>query len=89
MTQQLFMEVALRALYVAAIVGGPALVISLLVGLIISIFQAVTQINEATLTFIPKIVAIMLCLIMLGPWMLNSLIDYTASILLNLARYAR
>lgn len=79
----------LRAMFVAAILGGPALLLSLLVGLIISIFQAVTQINEATLTFIPKILAVGIAMIVLGPWMLQNLLDYTGSILINLPRYAR
>lgn len=72
-------------MYVAALVGGPALAISLVVGLLISVFQAVTQINEATLTFIPKIVAVGAALVLLGPWMLRSLMDFTADILLNMA----
>ncbi len=88
MTKEVFLDMCLRAIVVMAILGGPALLLSLLVGLIISIFQAVTQINEATLTFIPKIIAVGVALVFLGPWMLQSLIDYTANILINLARYA-
>lgn len=89
MTKEIFLDMCLRAIVVMAILGGPALLLSLLVGLIISIFQAVTQINESTLTFIPKIIAVGVALVFLGPWMLQSLIDYTAGILINLARYAR
>ncbi|MBM3266369.1 MAG: flagellar biosynthesis protein FliQ [Candidatus Sericytochromatia bacterium] len=88
MTQEIFLDMVLRGIIVMAIIGGPALLLSLIVGLIISIFQAVTQINEATLTFIPKIAAVGIALVFLGPWMLQSLIDYTANILISLPRYA-
>ncbi len=88
MTQEIFLDMALRGIIVMAILGGPALLLSLVVGLAISIFQAVTQINEATLTFIPKIVAVGIALVILGPWMLQSLIDYTAGILIDMPRYA-
>ncbi len=85
MNQQGFIDLATRAIYTAALVGGPALAISLVVGLMISVFQAVTQINEATLTFIPKIVAVGLALVLLGPWMLRVLMDFTSGILLQMA----
>lgn len=58
-------------------VGGPILIISLVVGLIISIFQATTQIQEQTLTFVPKLIAIILVLVLGGPWMLNKLVMLT------------
>lgn len=89
MSQEIFIEQAQRAIFIAAILGGPALLISLLIGLVISIFQAVTQINEATLTFIPKIIAVGGALIVLGPWMLVTLLDYTGTILVNLPRFGR
>jgi len=89
MTPELFLDLCLRAIVVMAILGGPALLLSLIVGLIISIFQAVTQINEATLTFIPKIIAVGVALVLLGPWMLQSLMDYTINILVSLPRFAR
>jgi flagellar biosynthetic protein FliQ len=88
MTQEIFLDMALRAIIVMAILGGPALLLSLVVGLIISIFQAVTQINEATLTFIPKIIAVGIALVFLGPWMMQSLMDYTAGILISMPRFA-
>lgn len=89
MTKEVFLDLCLRGIIVMAILGGPALLLSLLVGLAISIFQAVTQINEATLTFIPKIVAVGAALVFLGPWMLQHLIDFTAGILIELPRYSR
>ena len=62
---------------VGVTVGGPILIISLVVGLIISIFQATTQIQEQTLTFVPKLIAIILVLVLGGPWMLNKLVMLT------------
>lgn len=64
----------------ALIVGGPVILITFLVGLIVSIFQAATQINEMTLTFIPKIVATLIAMIIFGSWMFRKLIDFTNEI---------
>ncbi|RMA97478.1 flagellar biosynthesis protein FliQ [Hydrogenothermus marinus] len=64
----------------ALIVGGPVILITFLVGLIVSIFQAATQINEMTLTFIPKIVATLIAIIIFGSWMFRKLIDFTNEI---------
>ena len=65
-----------EALWTLLMVSAPVLGVVLVVGLLISLFQAVTQINESTLTFIPKLVAAMLVFALAGPWMLNVLIDY-------------
>jgi flagellar biosynthetic protein FliQ len=70
-------------------IAGPILGAGLLVGLIVSVFQAVTQIQEATLTFIPKLVAILGVLALLGHWMLNRLIGFTVALLSNLDAYVR
>jgi flagellar biosynthesis protein FliQ len=66
-----------RALFVTAMVGGPIVLASMAVGLVISVFQAATQINEATLTFVPKLVIVALILMMLGPGMAGQLTDFT------------
>ena len=66
-----------RMLEVALLVGAPVLVITFIVGIVISIFQAATQIHEMTLTFIPKILAALLAVFFFGGWMLMKLIDYT------------
>ncbi len=66
-----------RALYVTLMVGGPIVLISMVVGLAISIFQAATQINEATLTFVPKLLVVALVLMLLGPMMASQLTDFT------------
>lgn len=65
-----------QALEVAMLVAGPLLLASLATGLLISIFQAATQINEMTLTFIPKLVVMFLVMVILGPWMLELMVDY-------------
>jgi flagellar biosynthesis protein FliQ len=63
------------------------LIIALVVGLLVSIFQATTQIQEQTLAFVPKIVAVLLGLVIFGPWMLSHMTSYTSDILSNLIRY--
>ena len=67
-----------EALYTVITVAAPVLLVAVVVGVIVSIFQAATQINEQTLGFIIKIVAIFTALIIFGPWMLNKLIDFTS-----------
>jgi flagellar biosynthetic protein FliQ len=68
------------ALMVALKIGLPILLVSLVVGLVISIFQAITQIQEMTLTFIPKILALVLVVIVAGPWMLDQILGYTTEL---------
>ncbi|EKE18180.1 MAG: hypothetical protein ACD_10C00097G0002 [uncultured bacterium] len=70
------MEIGRQAIEVALLISAPLLLTALVIGLIISVFQAATQINESTLQFVPKLVAIFAALILLGPWMLQYLIDY-------------
>lgn len=70
-------------------VGGPVLGVSLLVGLTVSIFQAMTQIQEQTLTFIPKILAIVAVLLFLGPWMLKVFTAYTINLFTDLATFGK
>ncbi|WMJ24235.1 flagellar biosynthesis protein FliQ [Paludicola sp. MB14-C6] len=74
------MSVLQQAMLVAIKVAAPILVISILIGLVISIFQAATQIHEQTLTFVPKLLAIALILILLGPWMIETMMDFTVYI---------
>jgi flagellar biosynthetic protein FliQ len=74
------LELCTQALELALRVGLPMLVAGLVVGLAVSVFQAVTQIQEQTLSFIPKILALAGVLIVLGPWMLNQLLSYTTDL---------
>ena len=76
MNAQMVLTMGQDALLTLLMVAAPILGIVLLVGLVISLFQAITQINEATLTFIPKLVAAMLALAIAGPWMLSMLVDF-------------
>ncbi|MGI6552515.1 MAG: flagellar biosynthesis protein FliQ [Clostridia bacterium] len=77
MSQEFVVNLAREALVLALLLAAPALGLGLLVGLVISIFQATTQIQEQTLTFVPKIVAVLLSLILFGSWMLTTLMDFT------------
>ncbi|MEO8856866.1 MAG: flagellar biosynthesis protein FliQ [Burkholderiaceae bacterium] len=76
MNAQMVLTMGQEALLTLLMVAAPILGIVLVVGLLISLFQAITQINESTLTFIPKLLAAMLVLALAGPWMLNVLIDF-------------
>ncbi|HZG83106.1 MAG TPA: flagellar biosynthesis protein FliQ [Brevibacillus sp.] len=87
MTQELLMQVAQNAVYTILLVAAPALGIALLIGLMVSIFQATTQIQEQTLAFIPKIVGVFLIILAVGPWMLQTMLDFTMGILGNLHRF--
>ena len=76
MTPESIMEIGQHALYVAMLVAAPLLLTALAVGLLIGVIQAATQINEMTLSFIPKLLAMFAALIICGPWILSLLIDY-------------
>lgn len=67
--------------------SAPMLVLGLVVGLIVSVFQATTQIQEQTLAFVPKIIAVMVSVLIFGPWILNTLVDFTYNLLNNLYKY--
>jgi flagellar biosynthetic protein FliQ len=87
MSQELLMQIAQGSVYTILLITAPALGVGLLVGLIVSIFQATTQIQEQTLAFIPKIVAILATLLVAGPWMLRILLDFAMGIFGNLHRF--
>jgi flagellar biosynthetic protein FliQ len=76
-----------EAVYTVLKASAPMLVLALVVGLAISIFQATTQIQEQTLAFVPKIVAVLLAFLIFGPWILTTLIDFTYNILNNLYKF--
>jgi len=89
MDQGMVIELAQKSLMTVIYVGAPMLGLSLLVGLAISIFQATTQIHEQTLTFIPKILAVLMGIAVFGSWMLKVLIEYTQGIYMNIDQYIR
>ena len=76
MTPESVLTLAQQALLVTLLLAAPPLLAGLLTGLLVSVFQAATQINELTLSFIPKLLAIFAVLVVLGPWMLGVLLDY-------------
>lgn len=81
MSENMVMSIVKEALYTSMLVGGPILILSLLVGLLVSIFQATTQIQEQTLTFVPKVIVIALTLALGGNWMLNEIVKFTTKIM--------
>lgn len=81
MDEAALLEIARDAVIVTLKVGAPIMFISLIVGLIISLFQALTQIQEATLTFVPKVIIVFMSLLLLAPFMLHALTDFTEQIM--------
>jgi flagellar biosynthetic protein FliQ len=89
MTPEFVTSFFMEAIRVAVLISGPALIFGLVAGVMVSIFQAATQINEATLLFIPKMIAGGLAMLIFFPWMLEILMDFTRNILINLPDYIR
>lgn len=87
MSSEFIIQIAGEAVYVVLKASAPMLVLALVVGLIVSIFQAATQIQEQTLAFVPKIVVVLLSILVFGPWILQTLVDYTYNMLNNLHKY--
>lgn len=88
MTPDSVMTLGRQAMEVTLLVSAPLLLVALGIGLIVSIFQAATQINETTLSFIPKLVGIFVTLIIAGPWMLSILLDYMRQMFSSIATMA-
>jgi len=84
MTPESVLTMGRQAIEVLLMVAAPMLLIALAIGLVVSIFQAATQINEQTLSFIPKLVGVMVALIIAGPWMLSIMLDYMRQMFTNI-----
>ncbi len=84
MDSQLVFDIGQQGLMMLLMISAPVLLTVLVVGLVVSIFQAATQINEATLSFVPKVVAAVAVLAIAGPWMLTMLVDYIRQTLLSI-----
>ena len=84
MTPESVMSLGQQALEVTMLIAAPVLLAGLAVGLLVSVFQAATQINEMTLSFIPKLLSMLVALVVAGPWMLHTLLDYMRRLLENL-----
>jgi len=80
MTPEMVLQLGRNALEITLILAGPVLLFGLIAGLVVAVFQALTQINEMTLIFIPKIAATVLAIALFGPWMLQKLINYTTAL---------
>ena len=89
MSGDMAIQVGRDALYMVMLISAPMLGLGLLVGVLVSIFQATTQIQEQTLVFIPKIIAIFAAIVIFGPWMLSLMVDYTREIFMSLPSMIR
>jgi flagellar biosynthesis protein FliQ len=87
MSSEFVINIAERAIMTTMLICAPILIIALVIGLLVSIFQATTQIQEQTLAFIPKIVAVMIGLVFFGPWMLSQILTFTQDIFSNLSKF--
>lgn len=89
MSQDLVIQIFRDCLRTALLVSAPVLLGAIIVGLAVSIFQAATQIHEMSLAFVPKMLVIVGCLVVLSPWMLNVLMTFTTGIIANIPVYVR
>lgn len=89
MTVEFIADLASRSLWIILLVSAPILGLGLAVGVAVSIFQAVTQIQEMTLTFIPKIIAIFIAILIFGKWMMLILLNFTSNLWINLPNYVK
>jgi flagellar biosynthetic protein FliQ len=89
MTESAFIDLLQHAVWLVILLSAPLLLVNLVVGLGISIFQAVTQIQESTLTFVPKLLATFLVLVLAGPWMTQMVMDYSSQIFHQLIEVAQ
>jgi flagellar biosynthetic protein FliQ len=80
LTQELLVQIGREALMTVLLVAGPALLAGMTIGLLVSVFQAVTQIQEFTLTFVPKILGVLTVFIIAMPWMLNTLLNFIVNL---------
>ena len=84
MNQDTVVSLATQAMVLALKIAGPILLVGLIIGLLVSIFQAVTSIQEQSLSFIPKIVAVAVLIVVLGPWMLDQLVGYAQNLYMSI-----
>lgn len=88
-TPDFIVSFSAEALKMALLIAAPMLGFGLVIGVLISMFQAVTSIQEMTLTFIPKILAVMFSILVFFPWMIEMMINYTAKVIINIPMYVR
>jgi len=83
------LALAKESLVVALEISAPILGASLVIGIVVSVIQAVTQVNEMTLTFVPKLVGVFVAMLIFGPWMMQTLLGYSAGLFTNMAAFGR
>lgn len=89
MDEQVIIALGTRSLEVTALIAAPMLIGALAIGFMVSVFQAITQINEATLTFIPKMAVVAIVFVIASPWMLDVMSNFTIELFENIASYVR
>lgn len=89
MSNDLAIQIGRDALVMVMLVSAPMLGLGLLVGILVSIFQAITQIQEQTLSFVPKIMAVFVAVLLFGPWILSLMVGYTRELFINLPQMIR
>lgn len=89
MTEDLVLKLAQEAMKTTALVAAPVLISTLVIGLVVSIFQALTQINESSLSFIPKMIVVGIVLVLAGPWMMDLMSTYTTQLFENITEIVR
>ena len=89
MGEELILKLGQDAIRTTAMIAAPMLIGALVIGLMISVMQAITQINEATLTFIPKIAIIFIVVLVAGPWMIDVMTQYTTELFTNISDFVR
>jgi flagellar biosynthetic protein FliQ len=87
MADDVFMEALRKMFYLSTLLSLPALGTALVVGLVIGLLQAITSIQEQTLSFVPKLIAIVVMFVLVGPWMMRLIVQYTGEIIMGLPRY--
>ncbi|WP_130537769.1 flagellar biosynthesis protein FliQ [Thiomicrorhabdus indica] len=87
MQQEFVLTLGQRMLELVVMLAGPLLIPALIIGLLVGMFQAATQINEMTLSFIPKLMIVVVVLIVLGPWMLGIIVSFTRELIMNIPAY--
>ena len=87
MSGDLVVQLGQEALFIVMLVSAPMLGLGLIVGLLVSVFQATTSIQEQTLAFIPKIIAVFVAILIFGPWMIRIMVEYLTNVLVNLPSY--
>lgn len=89
MSQEIILKLAKDTLQITLLISGPLLVVSLVVGILVSIAQVVTSIQDMTLSFVPRVIAVFLTFLLVLPWMLSTLLSFAAQLFGHLERYAR